>query len=108
MAMKTWTEIPWEEAVVLAKECKYKISKNDMNYYANAIRIEGGYVRFVPVVLEDKSNLKWYKPSEALKEMWVRADVIEDPVFTGGADLTEILLAVMPIAAMFLLPRVLR
>ena len=100
----------WEEAnpaeKYLLELSKYKIRVGKEIYFADHVTLDNGYVRFVPVGKTDGAT--YYVPKESLKEMWVRADVIEDPVFTAGADLTEILLALVPIAAMFLLPRVLR
>ena len=88
------------------KLSKYKIKVGDITYFADHITLDNGYVRFVPKGKETSKG--YFVPAKSLKEMWVRADVIEDPVFTTGAGLSEILLALMPIAAMFLLPRVLR
>jgi len=99
----------WEEATPAERELmklsKYKIKCGDVTYYADVATLENGYVRFVPK--GRYSKLGFEVPTEKLKEMWVRADVIEDPVFTSSAGLTEILLALVPIAAMFLLPRIL-
>lgn len=112
---KTWlnadVDLSFDEKKELIKKantCKYRIKANNTWYYADMITIDSGYVRFIPVAAEDIKSGTWFKPTEALKEMWVRADVIEDPVFTTGAEISEILLALVPIAAMFLLPRVLR
>jgi len=101
----TWEEIP-DPAGEALELSKYKIHVGDTVYFADHVTFDNGYVRFVPV--GKRIGGRFYVPTKTLKEMWVRADVIEDPVFTGGVGLTEILLAVMPIAAMFLLPRVLR
>ena len=101
----------WEEATPAERDLlrlsKYRIKCGDTKYFADHITLDNGYVRFVPKGKFEK-GIGYVIPTEKLKEMWVRADVIEDPVFTGGADLTEILLALVPIAAMFLLLRIMR
>jgi len=87
---------------IISKTAKYQIKAGDKTYYANSITLDNGYVRFKPLLIDN------CKPTEELKEVIVRADEIIDPDFGRGIEIKEILLSMLPIIAMFILPKVLR
>jgi len=92
------------EKLFYKKTSKYEIRVGNKTYYTDKIEFVGnGYVKFRPVLVDDKI------PTEIVKEVIVRADEIIDPTFsTSNVSCKLILITLIPIAAMFILPKVLR
>lgn len=80
--LPTWTSISEEDGLSIEETCKYRIHVKEGGYYfADEIKLEGGFVSFTPKLYSARHQSEYYKP-EKLKAIILpsyRVEIIEDP-----------------------------